>query len=100
MTYTPADEPLLPIERKIRVTEDPPGNTFVTTRPCYAVAYIQDDGQIGVATSTAGNNRAILSLAAATLSHYADRAGLTLEEAAANAVTGLRRVGGLKVRSR
>lgn len=87
----------LPTERQLRVVEELPGNTRTTTRPCYAVAYIQDDGKIGVATSLAGDNRAILSLAAAAMSLYADRVGMPLEEAAAIAVTGLQCVGGLNV---
>lgn len=100
MTHTLTPEGLLPNERQFRVVEELPGNTRATTRPCYVVAYIQDDGEVGVATSHAENDSAVLALAAAVMQLYADRVGMTLVEAAADAVTGLNRVGGLKVRAR
>lgn len=99
MTHTLTPEGLLPIERQFRVVEELPGNTRATTRPCYVVAYIQDDGEVGVATSHAENDSAVLALAAAVMQLYANHVGMSLAEAAATMMVGLQGSGDLNMKA-
>lgn len=99
-TYTPTIESPPTAERQLRVVEELPGNTRATTRPCHAVAYIQDDGEASVALSRLDDTHTLLKLAAATLHIYAARAGISPADAATIAVTGLQNSGGPEAATR